>query len=115
MHHGWQIRSSANTASRESGKDVIAELDDRVLWVSVKGFPDSTARTNAPTQARHWFSGAVFDVVSYRDESPTAELAIALPEGFKTYLNLSKRVKWLRRSLPFRIYWVSQSGDVREE
>lgn len=115
VHRGWQIQSSANTASRESGKDVTAQLGGRELWVSVKGYPVSTARTNAPTQARHWFSGAVFDVVCYRDESSTAELAIAVPDGFKTYLNLSKRVMWLRSQLPFRIYWVSQSGDVREE
>lgn len=112
---GWTIRSAADTAAKSAGKDIIAERDGRTLWISVKGYPRRTERTNPATQARHWFSHAVFDLVLYRDESDTAELALGLPDGFVTYPNLAGRVAWLRSNLPFTIYWVNQSGEVRSQ
>jgi len=38
-----------------------------------------------------------------------------LPDGFTTYLGLVKRVAWLRKAMPFSIFWVSEDGPVREE
>ena len=113
--HGWEIRSTADTAAKSAGKDIIAERDSRMLWVSVKGYPRGTPKTNPSTQARHWFSHAVFDLVLYRNQSESAELALGLPGGFTTYQNLAGRVEWLRSHLPFTIYWVSESGAVRHE
>ncbi len=112
---GWTIRSAADTAAKTAGKDIVAERNGRTLWISVKGYPRGTQKTNPPTQARHWFSHAVFDLVRYRDESHSAELALGLPDGFATYQNLAERVRWLRSHLPFTIYWVRQSGEVRLE
>jgi hypothetical protein len=112
---GWTIRSAADTAAKSSGKDIIAERDGRTLWVSVKGYPRGTRKTNPSTQARHWFSHAVFDLVRYRDESDTAELALGLPAGYATYQNLADRITWLRSNLPITIYWVSESGAVRSQ
>lgn len=110
---GWTIRSAADTAAKTAGKDIIAERDGRAVWVSVKGFPRGTPRTNPSTQARHWFSHAVFDLVLYRDEDDSVDLALGLPDGFPTYQKLADRVAWLRSNLPCTIYWVSKSGAVR--
>jgi hypothetical protein len=112
---GWSIMSAANTAAKSAGKDIIAERDGRTLWVSVKGFPTGTQKTNPSTQARHWFSHAVFDLVMYRDQSDSAELALGLPDGFATYQNLAERVRWLRTNLPFSIFWVAESGSIRSD
>ncbi|MDF2627282.1 MAG: hypothetical protein K0R39_1113 [Symbiobacteriaceae bacterium] len=109
---GYSIRRIADTASKEVGKDVVAVgPDGRELWVSVKGFPTPKGSTNV--QARHWFAHAIFDMVLYRGENSTVDLAIGLPDGYKTYQSLAERVHWFRRSVPLRIYWVSESGQVR--
>lgn len=108
---GYRICHTADTASREAGKDIVAVgPDTRELWVSVKGFPTPKGSTNV--QARHWFARAVFDLVLYRGENPVAELAIGLPAGYKTYQSLAQRVGWFRQSLPFKIFWVSEDGQV---
>lgn len=105
---GWEISSSANTATREAGKDIVAVKDGKELWVSVKGWPEKSINT----QARHWFSGALFDLVLYRDLDPAALLAIGIPGRFSTYTNLIERVRWLRCNLPFEIFLVSEDGSV---
>lgn len=109
--NGHTIRSVADTASRASGKDIIASIDDNELWISVKGYPEKSHHV----QARHWFSGAVFDLILYHGENPDVQLGIALPDGFTTYGNLVPRIKWLKESMPFRIYWVNECGAVRVE
>lgn len=112
VQNGCSIRSAADTASRAQGKDIVALAPDgRQLWISVKGFPEKSPNT----QARHWFSGAIFDLVLYRGESSEVSLAIALPDGFITYANLSPRISWLKDTMPFEIYWVSENGEVRVE
>jgi len=112
---GWTIHSAADTAAKSAGKDIIAERDGKTLWVSVKGYPRGTKKTHPSTQARHWFSHAVFDLVRYRDESDAADLALGLPDSYVTYKNLTARITWLRSHLPFTIYWVSESGNVRSQ
>lgn len=108
---GCRIVSVAKTATREPGKDIEAHTPDgRRLWVSVKGWPEKSENT----QARHWFSQALMDMILYREENPQAELAIGLPAGFSTYENLWKRITWFRRALPLRTFWVSRDGSVSE-
>ncbi len=108
---GYSIRSVADTISRTRGKDIVALTPEgRELWVSVKGFPENSPNT----QARHWFAQAVFDVILYRSENRTVELALALPYGFPTYERLTSRISWLRAALPLKIFWVDESGNVRE-
>jgi len=109
---GYSITRVSDTASRENGKDVEAVgPNGKKLWVSVKGWPEKSANT----QARHWFSQALFDMILYRDESRDAELALAFPDGFQTYLNLARRIQWFRDAGGFRIFWVSEKGSVRIE
>lgn len=109
---GYSIVSVSDTATREAGKDVVAEKPGTGrLLVSVKGYPDKSRHV----QARHWFAGALFDLVLYRDEEPRATLALAFPDGYVTFKNLAKRVTWLRNTLPFNIYWVRSDSSVRIE
>lgn len=109
--HGWTIRSCADTASHQHGKDIVAEQSGTVLWVTVKGYPTGTERTNATVQARHWFKDAVYDIVRYRGENDRVLLAIALPD-FPRYRNLAERARWFEPVAPFFYYWVQPTGIV---
>ncbi len=112
VYAGYAVRNVANTASREVGKDIVAvSPDGRELWVSAKGYPEKSRNV----QARHWFSGALFDLVLYRGESTDAKLALALPDGFATYANFLPRVDWLKKAMNFEVFCVSEDGSVRVE
>ncbi|MBJ6361410.1 hypothetical protein ACFOQM_08940 [Paenibacillus sp. GCM10012307] len=109
VQNKYQIRSVADTASRTTGKDIIALSPEcKEVWISVKGYPEKSSNV----QARHWFSGALFDLVLYRGENPQVDLGIALPEGFTTYTNLLPRITWLKEHMKFNIYWVNEEGIV---
>ena len=113
---GYLIQNIADTKAKTPGKDIIARSPNgRPLWMSVKGFPEGTKSTNSSTQARHWFSIAIFDVIIYRSESTEVDLAIGFPSGKVTYINLLKKVSWLKENLPFIVYWVDESGNVTIE
>lgn len=112
--HGFHVHSVADTATHETGKDIIAERDGRRLWVTVKGYPRGTERTNPTVQARHWFQGAVFDIVQYRGEDPDVDLAIALPD-YPRYRKLAERIVWFRAAARFTYFWVRQDDTVDEE
>jgi len=104
----WEILTESNTATREQGKDIVAIKNGKELWVSVKGWPEKSPNM----QARHWFAGALFDLVLYKDLNPAVRLAIGIPAGYSTYQNLVGRVLWLRKNLPFEIITVSEQGAV---
>jgi hypothetical protein len=109
---GASVQSQANTATREQGKDIVAiDKDGRALWVSVKGFPESSPNT----QARHWFAGALLDLALYRAESETPRLAIGFPAGFATYENLVRRTKATLGFLGCHVFWVAENGEVTRE
>lgn len=109
---GFQIKRVADTKSREPGRDIEAiSPDGHELWASIKGFPEKSGNT----QARHWFADAVLDLLLYKDENPTVQLALGLPKGFSTYENLAARVRRVRRELPFLIYWVDGQGNTTVE
>jgi hypothetical protein len=112
---GYRIKQVANTATKAAGVDIVAERSGRELWVTVKGYPVATSKTNAPVQARHWFSGAIFDAVLYRGERRDVDIVVGLPDGFATYQKLALRIGWLKEEMPFRFAWVSEAGKVREE
>jgi hypothetical protein len=106
---GWTVVSAANTAARTQGVDIIAWRERRLLWVSVKGYPERSHSV----QAGHWLAGAVFDLVRYRHKEPAVELALGLPDGFARYRNLAPQTAWLQKAMPFRIYWVTPEGQVK--
>lgn len=112
VRQGYTIRKVSDTAARTQGKDIIAvDSSDKEHWISVKGYPERSPNV----QARHWFSDALMSLTLYRDEDSSVNLGLALPDGFATYINLAPRIEWLRRAMPFTIYWVSEGGHVRVE
>lgn len=113
--NGYKLLQVVDTASKAAGVDIIAERGSETLWVTVKGYPVGTPRTNASMQSRHWFSHAMFDVVRYRTERPDIAIGVGLPDGFTSYLNLCPKVAWLKKTAPFRFLWVAEDGRVREE
>lgn len=112
---GWAVVSMVDTASREQGTDIVLERSGTRLWVTVKGLPVSTAKTQAYTQARHYFAGALLDVVLWRQEAEGhVQFAVALPV-FPTYQRLAKRARWLQEAVPFDFLWIGEDGTVRQE
>lgn len=112
VKQGYTIASVANTATKERGKDIVAQKDGRSLFVTVKGYPQGTDKTNPLVQAGHWFKDATFDMVLWRGENPKAELAIALPD-YPRYRKLAERVEWFRSVAHFRFLWVCEDGLVQ--
>jgi len=110
----YLIRSVADTASRQQGKDIVAERNRKQLWITAKGYPIGTEKTRPSTQAGHWFKQAVFDVLVYRGESESVELGIALPD-FPRYRSLADRIAWLKPLAKFVYYWVQENGTVFPE
>jgi hypothetical protein len=110
---GWRIEFEADTRSRQQGKDLEASRlsSGQRLLVSVKGFPKGTTRTNPATQARHWFSHALFDMALWRGEEPSVLLAVALPD-FGTYRRLAERCAWFSKATPFSYFWVAEDRSV---
>lgn len=107
-----RIVAEANTATRGQGKDIEAiDADGSTLWVTVKGFPESSPNT----QARHWFAGALLDLCLYRNQSSTARLALGLPRGFSTYEGLVKRTAATLGFLHCHVFWVAADGTVSRE
>lgn len=107
----FRIVSSADTASHEQGKDIVAEINGVTLWVTVKGFPTGTDKTKPSTQAGHWFKDAVFDILQYRGASKENKLGLALPD-FPRYRSLAKRIAWLKPIADFVYFWVKEDGQV---
>ncbi len=106
---GWSIRRVANTATREPGKDIEAERDGVILWVTVKGFYEGANRSISGNWARHSFEAAVLDVILWRGENPSAHIAVALP-AMRTYQSLAARVDWFQHAVPFTFVWVNEEG-----
>jgi hypothetical protein len=111
VSQGYTIQSVANTATHEQGVDIIASINGHQLWISVKGYPKGTEKTQPSTQAGHWFSSVIFDIIKYRGKDGQVGLAIGLPD-FHRYHSLADKVAWLKPIAKFTYYWVSKSGDV---
>jgi len=111
VRNGYQIRSVADTASRQQGIDVVAELNGTQLWVSVKGYPKGTARTNATLQAGHWFKQVIFDILDYRGKSKDVSLGVALPD-YPRYRSMAQKIQWFQPVANFQYFWVRENGDV---
>lgn len=111
---GFTICSTADTASRQKGQDIIAKRDGAELWVTAKGYPQATARTPATLQAGHWFKQAIFDIIDYRGVGEHLLLGFALPD-FPRYRTLAERILWFKPAAGFRYYWVQADGRVVED
>ncbi len=110
----YVIHSAANTASKERGKDIEARHGKRILWITVKGYPEGTKKTHPSTQAGHWFKQAAFDILQYRGENNKVNLGLALPD-FPRYRSLAQKIKWFQPVARFTYYWVQENRTVVEE
>jgi hypothetical protein len=110
----YQITSQADTASHQQGIDIIAERNDISLWVSVKGYPKGTEKTNPSVQAAHWFKQVIFDMIEYRERDKGALLAVALPD-YPRYHSLAKKILWLKPVANFSYFWVNENGQTTVE
>ncbi len=108
---GYHIRSVADTASHQQGIDIVAEKDGKPLWVSVKGYPQGTDKTNPSLQAGHWFKQAIFDIIEYRERDRNVSLAIALPD-FPRYRSMAQKITWIKPVANFSYFWVNENGEV---
>ncbi|WP_244345316.1 MarR family transcriptional regulator [Thermus thermophilus] len=110
---GWEIQRKADTAKKEPGQDLVARFPGtpRLLWVTVKGYPQGTSKTSPATQARHWFKQAIFDILDWRGRDQAVALAVALPEK-EVYRKLADRVRYLQPMLRFSFLWVREDGGV---
>jgi hypothetical protein len=111
---GFTISSTADTASHQQGIDIVARKDSIELWVTVKGYPQGTERTNPTVQAAHWFHGAIFDILVYRERSKNNALAVALPD-FPRYHSLAQKIVWFKPTAKFAYFWVKEDGSVTVE
>ena len=109
--NGFYIRSVADTASHQQGIDIVAEKDGKSLWVSVKGYPQGTDRTNPSVQAGHWFKQAIFDIIDYRERDKNVLLAVALPD-YPRYRSLAQKITWFKPVANFVYFWVKEDSQV---
>lgn len=94
---GWTIVRTANTATREHGVDVIAELGGERLGVEVKGYPSRVyaagpkkgqPKPTAPAnQAPKWFSHALVPAMKLRTREPASRSVMCFPD-FPVYRKL---------------------------
>ncbi|MCK9902150.1 hypothetical protein CC117_25515 [Parafrankia colletiae] len=119
---GWQIRWTADTATRERGIDILAARGGRTLAVEVKGFPTrgtyadprrvaEIKPTQPATQARHWFAHAVLKAMLTLDEFPDYEVAIGLPD-VATYRRLYERTCLSLGRAAIGVLFVDEHGEV---
>lgn len=119
---GWSIRSVANTATKERGVDVVAELDGVMAGFEVKGYPsrryadprraDEVKKTQPSTQAGHWYAGAVLAAMRLRTKQSDWRSIIALPD-FSRYRTLNDETRSSLDAAGIEVWWVAEDGDVR--
>lgn len=118
---GWKIVSTANTATRERGVDVIAERAGERLGVEVKGYPSrfyvtgskkGQEKTTAPeNQAPKWFAHALVPAMKLRGREPESRSAMCFPD-FPVYRKLWRDTATSIRAAGIEVWLVSAGGDV---
>jgi len=120
----FDVLSESNTFEKTPGPDILAKHGDKLRQVSVKGYPSDKytsdfpggkkgqkKRTQPPTQARHWFSEALFELILAKSKNQDLETALGLPK-FQTYINFVSKMKWLRERIELFCYFVGEDGQV---
>lgn len=118
---GFEILESADTLSKARGPDILAEKNGIKRIVSVKGYPSDKyvdgdkvglkKRTNPTIQAKNWFAEAIFDLIRAKSADEKIEIALGFPR-YERYLNLLRKVKWLRERANLYCYLVNENGNV---
>jgi hypothetical protein len=114
IENGYQIIQAVNTGTHQRGIDVIAEKSNKMMWVTVKGYPRWKVSTNPRLQCVHWFSSALYDIIKYREKSNQIDLSIALP-NFERYKNFAMEITWFKKVSNLSIFWIEENGLVRKD
>ena len=119
--HGWTVTSTADTATKEHGVDVIAAKGARRLGAEVKGYPLRTyadprrageqKRTTPTTQAGHWFSQAVLKALMLLDSHPGRESLVVLPDEHR-YRDFAGRTRTGRALAGIHVVVVRRDGSI---
>lgn len=109
--HGYFEPRDAETKSRGDDDLIVEGAYGARRRISVRGFPGADMQE----QAHAWLGSAVLDLSVHRNEGTDVGLALALPAGFAVFTKPAAQLAWLRAAMPFTLYWVSESGDVRVE
>jgi hypothetical protein len=120
---GWQIASTMEGGSADTGISLLARRNDRELLVEVKGFPSAPPargpdpRAGQPrparmsSKARQWYAHAVLGVMLKRQAHPGTEIALALP-AHRTYRSLVAQTAHSLGTLGVSVFLVGANGDV---
>lgn len=118
---GAEIVSLAETASKQRGTDVVADLDDRRIHIEVKGWPSigysdprraGEIKPTAPTmQANHWFAEAVSSALKLRQAYQSDRVVVAFPDMPRYRTLHSERADPLKR-VDIECWLVGESGTV---
>lgn len=121
VRRGWSIESTADTASREHGIDIVATRAGEQVGVEVKGFPSrwyadprrasEDKRPLPSTQAGHWYAAAVLAAMRLRGRRPATRSVIALPD-FPRYRSLHSETHASLTSSGIEVWWVTREGEV---
>ena len=121
LETGWQIRSKADTASKQHGIDLHAERHGIHLLVEAKGYPSKAYRdparahetkpTTQTSQAQHWFSHALLKAMRLQTKNPEAKIALAFPD-FPRYRTLLRETEGGLRKLGIAVLFAFESGRV---
>ena len=122
--HGWKVISTADTARRGRGVDVVAEKGPRRLGAEVKGWPSKeysdprrsheSKPTQPSTQAGHWFAQALMKAVMLLDSSPDSESLIVLPD-YSRYRDLAQRTRRGRGSANIHVVLIDGAGAFHSD
>ena len=120
---GWRIVSTADTATKERGVDVIAEREGGRVGIEVKGYPGrgyadptragETKPTHPSNQAGHWFAQAILAAMKLRSRQPDWRSVIALPR-FPRYEHLLVETAGSLAAAGIEVWWVYQDGRVEQ-
>jgi hypothetical protein len=122
---GWTVTSTADTATKAPGVDVLALKGVRQLGAEVKGWPGKgyadprraheVKPTRPTTQAGHWFSQALMEGLMLLDSHPGHESLVVLPDGYPRYRDLAEKTRTGRAAAGVHVVLVNSSGEVTSD
>lgn len=120
---GWEILSSADTATKAHGVDVVARKGDRQLGAEAKGWPSEgyadprraaeTKRTRPTTQAGHWYSQALMKAIMLLDSHPGYESLVVVPD-YPRYRDLARRTQRGRAAAGIHVVFMEPTTGLSE-
>lgn len=118
---GWTILRTANTATGETGIDVVAARNGETVGIEVKGYPSKVyargakkgqpKRTSPSTQAAHWFSHAILAAMKLRVAQPEWQSVMAFPD-FPRYRKLYTATAAPLAAAGIEVWLVSEEGTI---